>query len=123
MADRVGGAVAPPPARLPDGVPAGAPDGTPNMPDERYREIVASFKEHILAGDIFQGVPSRRLAFPAPAGGYPVYRRLRVANPAPYMFYLRMLGVGLARASPEPLARVGGREVAARPLPGNPPRG
>ena len=41
------------------------------MPDERYREIVATFKEHILAGDIFQGVPSRRVAFPAPDGGLP----------------------------------------------------
>src|SRR5205085_2126771 len=36
-----------------------------NMPDERYREMVRTMKEHILAGDIFQGVPSRRVTFPA----------------------------------------------------------
>jgi anthranilate synthase component I len=123
LADRVAGAVAPPPARLPDGVPPGVRDGTPNMPDDRYREIVASFKEHILAGDIFQGVPSRRLAFPAPSGGYPVYRRLRVTNPAPYMFFLRMLGIELAGSSPEPLVRVEGRKVSARPIAGTRPRG
>ena len=76
------------------------------MPDERYREIVASFKEHILAGDIFQGVPSRRVTFPAPDGGFAIYRRLRVANPAPYMFFLRMMGIELAGSSPEPLVRV-----------------
>jgi anthranilate synthase component 1 len=123
LADRVGNAVAPPPARLPDGVPPDAVDGSPNMPDERYMEIVTSFKEHILAGDIFQGVPSRRLGFPAPAGGYPVYRRLRVTNPAPYMFFLRMLGIELAGSSPEPLVRVEGRRVSARPIAGTRPRG
>jgi anthranilate synthase component I len=97
--------------------------GTPNMEDARYREIVASFKEHILAGDIFQGVPSRRVTFTAPDGGYPIYRRLRVANPAPYMFFLRMPGFELAGSSPEPLVRVEGRRVSTRPLAGTRPRG
>jgi anthranilate synthase component 1 len=97
--------------------------GEPNMPDERYREIVAGFKEHILAGDIFQGVPSRRVAFPASGGGLPIYRRLRVTNPAPYMFFVRMLGVELAGSSPEPLVRVEGRRVTTRPIAGTRPRG
>ena len=82
------------------------------MPDERYREIVASFKEHIRAGDIYQGVPSRRVTFPAPDGGYAIYRRLRVANPAP-LFFLRMSGIELAGSSPEPLVRV--EEAGSRP--------
>src|SRR6185436_20820343 len=97
--------------------------GSPNMPDERYRDIVATFKEHILAGDIFQGVPSRRVSFPAPEGGLPIYRRLRVSNPAPYMFFVRMLGMELAGSSPEPLVRVEGRRVSARPIAGTRPRG
>jgi len=97
--------------------------GEPNMPDEAYRDIVASFKEHILAGDIFQGVPSRRVSFSAPDGGLPIYRRLRVSNPAPYMFYLRALGMELAGSSPEPLVRVEGRRVLARPIAGTRPRG
>src|SRR5207342_2582859 len=80
-------------------------------------------KEHILAGDIFQGVPSRRVTFPAPDGGYPIYRRLRVANPAPYMFFVRMLGLELTGSSPEPLVRVQGRRVSTRPLAGTRPRG
>ena len=106
-------------------VSAGTADiaGVPNMPDGRYREIVSTFKDHILAGDIFQGVPSRRLTFPAPEGGFPIYRRLRVANPAPYMFFLRMLGLELAGSSPEPLVRVEGRRVSTRPLAGTRPRG
>jgi anthranilate synthase component 1 len=93
------------------------------MSDERYREIVASFKEHILAGDIFQGVPSRRVTFPAPDGGFQIYRRLRVANPAPYMFFLRMMGVELAGSSPEPLVRVERGRVSTRPIAGTRPRG
>jgi len=102
----------------------GASDGgDSNMEDDRYRQIVASFKEHILAGDIYQGVPSRRVAFAAPHGGLPIYRRLRVSNPAPYMFYLRALGMELAGSSPEPLVRVEGRRVSTRPIAGTRPRG
>ena len=93
------------------------------MADDHYRDMVATFKEHIFAGDIFQGVPSRRVSFPAPEGGYPIYRRLRVSNPAPYMFYVRMLGMELAGSSPEPLVRVEGRQVSSRPIAGTRPRG
>ncbi|HEY6567975.1 MAG TPA: anthranilate synthase component I family protein [Actinomycetota bacterium] len=121
LAERASGAV--PPPLEPVGMDAGGVTGEPNMPDERYREIVASFKEHILAGDIFQGVPSRRVTFPAPDGGYSIYRRLRVANPAPYMFFLRMLGMELAGSSPEPLVRVEGGRVSSRPIAGTRPRG
>jgi anthranilate synthase component 1 len=115
-------------ARAPEPVAADPQDegdlhGRPNMPDERYRQIVSSFREHILAGDIYQGVPSRRVSFPAPDGAYPIYRRLRVTNPAPYMFFLRMLGMELAGSSPEPLVRVEGRRVSARPIAGTRPRG
>ena len=102
---------------------AGDSDGEANMQDDRYRRIVSSFKEHILAGDIFQAVPSRRVAFDAADGGLPIYRRLRVSNPAPYMFYIRMLGMELAGSSPEPLVRVEGRRVTARPIAGTRPRG
>jgi anthranilate synthase component I len=98
-------------------------EGEANMADDDYRATVASFKEHILAGDIFQGVPSRRLAFAAPDGGFPIYRRLRVTNPAPYMFFLRMLEMELAGSSPEPLVRVEGRRVSTRPIAGTRPRG
>jgi anthranilate synthase component 1 len=98
-------------------------DGEPNMPDERFREIVRSMQEHVFAGDIYQGVPSRRVSFPSSRGGFPVYRRLRVTNPAPYMFFVRMLGMELAGSSPEPLVRVEGRTVTTRPIAGTRPRG
>ena len=112
------------PALAPSVSPQGSLDaGEANMPDEGYRWTVSAFKEHILAGDIYQGVPSRRVAFAAPDGGFPIYRRLRVTNPAPYMFFVRMLGMELAGSSPEPLVRVEGRRVSARPIAGTRPRG
>jgi anthranilate synthase component 1 len=122
LADRIASAKAP--ALAPSVSSHGSrDDGEPNMPDEGYRWTVSAFKEHILAGDIYQGVPSRRVTFAAPDGGFPIYRRLRVTNPAPYMFYVRMLGMELAGSSPEPLVRVEGRRVSARPIAGTRPRG
>ena len=122
LADHVARAVPPAPEPV-GGAAVASSDGVPNMEDERFRQIVGDFKEHILAGDIFQGVPSRRVTFPASRGGLPIYRQLRVTNPAPYMFFLRMLGMELAGSSPEPLVRVEGRRVITRPIAGTRPRG
>ncbi len=94
------------------------------MGEAAFRESVSRAREHILAGDIFQAVLSRRLSVPAPEGGLPIYRRLRVVNPAPYMFFVRMPGpLELAGSSPEPLVRVEGRRVTTRPIAGTRPRG
>ena len=123
LAARLGSASLPPLAPVSEAATEHAAQGHANMEDDRYREIVATFKEHILAGDIYQGVPSRRVSFPATEGGFPIYRRLRVSNPAPYMFFVRMLGMELAGSSPEPLVRVEGRRVTARPIAGTRPRG
>ena len=121
LAGRIAATATPPLAAV-DGEGA-ARTGDVNMPDAEYRRIVDAFKEHIRAGDIYQAVPSRRISFDASDGGLPIYRRLRVSNPAPYMFYLRMLGMELAGSSPEPLVRVEGRRVFARPIAGTRPRG
>ncbi|MDP9341834.1 MAG: anthranilate synthase component I family protein [Actinomycetota bacterium] len=108
--------------------PAGAegtpPHATVSVDEAAFRASVGRAREHILAGDIFQAVLSRRLSVPAPDGGLPIYRRLRVVNPAPYMFFLRMPGpLELAGSSPEPLVRVEGRRVTTRPIAGTRPRG
>lgn len=114
LADRVAHAEPLPLAQMgpPPEDPAGL--GQLSMPDERYRQTVATFKEHILAGDIYQGVPSRRVSFAAPGGGFPIYRRLRVTNPAPYMFFLRMRGLELA--GPRPSRSYASRAGACRPV-------
>jgi anthranilate synthase component 1 len=121
LAGRIAEAATPPLATVDGDGATGA--GESNMADGDYRRMVSSFKEHILAGDIYQGVPSRRVSFDTPDGGFTIYRRLRVSNPSPYMFFLRMLGMELAGSSPEPLVRVDGRRVSARPIAGTRPRG
>ena len=95
----------------------------PNVDDATFIESVRRVKEHILAGDIFQAVLSRRLTVPAVTDALSIYRRLRVANPSPYMFFLRTPGIELAGSSPEPLVRVQGRRVVARPIAGTCRRG
>lgn len=94
-----------------------------SAPGAGFCRSVERAKEHILAGDIFQAVLSRRLSVTTGMGSVPIYRRLRATNPAPYMFLLRMPGLELAGSSPEPLVRVEAGRVLTRPIAGTRPRG
>jgi len=120
LAEHVHTAVAPEPEPLGGGASA---EVEPPEDAETFQESVLRAKEHIFAGDIFQVVLSRRRSVPAPQGGLAIYRRLRVANPSPYMFFLRLPTLELAGSSPEPLVRVEGRRVITRPIAGTYPRG
>jgi anthranilate synthase component 1 len=54
---------------------------------------------------------------------FEIYRALRVVNPSPYMYYLRMGDSTILGSSPEMLVKVSGREVEYRPIAGTRPRG
>ncbi|MFN2544327.1 MAG: anthranilate synthase component I family protein [Actinomycetota bacterium] len=120
LAEHVRSAV--PPAPEPLGMSRPVPSAPPRDA-LAFRESVLRAKEHIVAGDIFQVVLSRRRSVAAPDGGLPIYRRLRIANPSPYMFFLRTPALELAGSSPEPLVRVEGRKVVSRPIAGTYRRG
>src|ERR687890_439249 len=95
-----------------------------NFTRERYEEAVEAAKEYIRAGDAFQIVPSQRFA--AEIGDLDpllLYRGLRTVNPSPYMTYLKLGGLTIVGASPEPLVRVEGRRVMTRPVAGTRGRG
>ncbi|MDX1962255.1 MAG: anthranilate synthase component I [Pirellulales bacterium] len=79
--------------------------------------------EYIRAGDIFQVVLSQRLNLPARVPPLEIYRTLRVVNPSPFMFFLRMPTVTLVGSSPEVLVRVVDGEITVRPLAGTRKRG
>src|SRR5205823_5339648 len=64
--------------------------GAASLGPDAVTRAVEAVREHIFAGDIFQAVLSRRVSVPAPSGALPIYRRLRLTNPAPYMFLLRL---------------------------------
>jgi anthranilate synthase component I len=94
-----------------------------NMSRERYENMVERAKAYIRAGDIFQVVLSQRLEVPVRVPAFQLYRALRVVNPSPYMYFLRMDDATILGSSPEMLVRVAGREVEYRPIAGTRPRG
>jgi anthranilate synthase component 1 len=101
------------------------PAGT-DTPRSEYESMVQKAKEHIRNGDIFQVVLSRTLTEPCPAEPLDVYRRLRLLNPSPYMFYFHTSRTCLIGASPELNLRVSGKKdriVEIRPIAGTKPRG
>jgi anthranilate synthase component 1 len=110
------------PALVGDGVPE--PDAfTTPVSREAYREIVAKAKEYILAGDIFQVVPSHRFRAPYGRDPFALYRSLRRMNPSPFLFYLNFGDFQLAGSSPETLVRLRDGKITIRPLAGTRPRG
>ena len=98
-------------------------DVTSTFTREGFVRAVDRAKEYIAAGDVFQVVLSQRFSRPVRAGGFSIYRGLRAVNPSPYMYYLSLPGFEVVGASPEPLIRVDGRLVEARPVAGTRPRG
>ena len=94
-----------------------------DLSDAEYESVVEKLKEHILAGDVFQIVPSRSFEAPAVEDGLTTYRRLRALNPSPYMFFLRMDDDTLLGASPETALKVSGGRAEIRPIAGTKPRG
>ncbi len=94
-----------------------------NMTRARYEGMVERAKEYIRAGDIFQVVLSQRLEVPVRVPSFELYRALRVVNPSPYMYFLRLGDATVLGSSPEMLVKVSCREVEYRPIAGTRPRG
>ncbi len=100
-------------------------------PRTRKKDFLAAverIKDYIAAGDIFQAVLSQRFDVEPGVDPFSIYRALRIVNPSPYMYFLRMGlrrpgDTSLAGSSPELLVRVHGRKVEYRPIAGTRPRG
>jgi anthranilate synthase component 1 len=90
---------------------------------EDYRGIVAKAKDYILAGDVFQVVPSHRFRAPFERDPFALYRSLRRTNPSPFLFYLNFGDFQLAGSSPEILVRLRDGKITIRPIAGTRPRG
>lgn len=94
-----------------------------NFAEGEYEHAVVKCQEYIKAGDAFQVVLSQRLQAETSARPFDIYRALRVVNPSPFMFLLRMPNLHLVGASPEIMVRVENGEVTLRPLAGTRKRG
>lgn len=96
---------------------------TSNVGRDGYHDMVKRAKEYVLAGDVFQVVPSQRLRRPFMHPPFSLYRSLRRLNPSPFLFYLNFDGFAIVGSSPEILVRVRDGKVTIRPIAGTRPRG
>ncbi len=92
-------------------------------PDEVYKSNVEAMRKEVIAGNLLQGVPSRRLLVKTAMPALEAYRRLRSSNPSPYMFYLDFGTFQLFGASPEVHIKVKGGMAEIRPIAGTRRRG
>jgi anthranilate synthase component 1 len=90
---------------------------------EQYEQAVERIKEHIVAGDIFQAVLSRKMECDIAGDPFSLYAAMRKINPSPYMYYLDFGDEQVIGASPEMLVRVEKRKVTTVPIAGTRPRG
>jgi anthranilate synthase component 1 len=121
IARLTGPAVRPAAATGPEKATVSAPAST--MTRERFLKAVETAKEYIRAGDIFQVVLSHRLSADVSIQPFDAYRALRVVNPSPYMYFLRLGEHAIVGSSPEVLVRREGGRVDVRPIAGTRPRG
>ena len=94
-----------------------------NFTRESWHAMMAKGVEYILAGDVFQYVPSQRFETTTTAEPFDIYRALRVINPSPFMFFVSAGPTILVGASPEILCRVENGTMTVRPLAGTRKRG
>ena len=92
-------------------------------PREEYEDAVRAAKEHVLEGDIYQGVISRKRELTGDIDPLGLYESLRAVNPSPYMYLLRHGDRSIVGASPETLVSVRGERVVSNPIAGTCSRG
>ncbi|MDR2160921.1 MAG: anthranilate synthase component I family protein [Desulfovibrio sp.] len=106
-----------------EALPAGIGPARANMEKTAYLEMVRRIQERIRRGEAIQVVPS--IGFDAPFQGEPftVYRRLRLINPSPYMFFMRLPDLVLMGSSPEVMVSCEAGRLRLCPIAGTRPRG
>ncbi|HLC93064.1 MAG TPA: anthranilate synthase component 1 [archaeon] len=93
---------------------------------KEFVKVVKKLKKNVLAGDIFQVVPSRTMIAKYNAEPLDIYSSLKQLNPSPYMFYFNNSAGILLGSSPETFIKVEGegrKIVEIRPIAGTKPRG
>jgi anthranilate synthase component 1 len=94
-----------------------------NVEQDAFENAVRTAKQHIIDGDIFQVVLSRRYSIKMEQTPLELYRTLRKINPSPYMYIFKFGDLSIVGASPETLMTVHNRKVITNPIAGTCPRG
>jgi anthranilate synthase component 1 len=96
---------------------------TSNMTRDDFVKMVERAKSYIFDGDIIQVVLSQRFSAACNVPPIQLYRALRLLNPSPYTFFLKMGDQVLVGSSPEVMVRLSGSRMELRPIAGTRPRG
>ncbi|CAH0532985.1 Anthranilate synthase component 1 [Vibrio stylophorae] len=109
---------------LPKAQQVAMPSVQTDISDAAFCDTVEKLKSHVVAGDIFQVVPSRTFSLPCPSP-LQAYHALKQRNPSPYMFYLQDRDFTLFGASPESALKYSqqSNQVEIYPIAGTRPRG
>ena len=95
----------------------------PEMSEAEFRGIVEKCKEAIKAGEVIQIVPSQKFTAETDIPALALYRALRLVNPSPYDFFLRIGSKTMIGSSPEELVRLENGVASIAPIAGTRPRG
>jgi len=94
-----------------------------NTSKNKFLKIVNKAKEYIRIGDIFQVVLSQRFEAKLSKKPLEIYKKLRVTNPSPFMYFFNFEDFQIIGASPEILVRLRDNKITVRPIAGTRPRG
>ena len=89
----------------------------------KFLSMINKAKEYIKLGDIFQVVLSQRFEAKLTKKPIEIYKKLRVTNPSPFMFFFNFQDFQIIGASPEILVRLRDDKITVRPIAGTRPRG
>ncbi|MBX4161792.1 MULTISPECIES: anthranilate synthase component I [Priestia] len=96
---------------------------TSSYQKDKFVQDVEKIKEYIKSGDVFQAVLSQRFQIDTTVAGFDIYRVLRLVNPSPYLFYVKVKGVELIGSSPERLIQIENGHLEIHPIAGTRRRG
>jgi len=94
-----------------------------NTSKRNFLNMVHKAKNYIKIGDIFQVVLSQRFEAKLSKKPLEIYKKLRVTNPSPFMYYFNFDDFQIIGASPEILVRLRDNKITVRPIAGTRPRG
>jgi len=94
-----------------------------NISKSKFKKIVLKAKKYIKKGDIFQVVLSQRFESKLTKSPLEIYKKLRITNPSPFMFFFNFDDFQIIGSSPEILVRLRKNKITIRPIAGTRPRG
>ena len=94
-----------------------------NTSKNKFLNMVNKAKKYIKIGDIFQVVLSQRFETKLIKKPLEIYKKLRVTNPSPFMYFFNFEDFQIIGASPEILVRLRDNKITVRPIAGTRPRG